>query len=145
MRYNAFWFSVLTFLTFGLFRPYSRYFAFDFRIFSPLFVLFRIWLLRFFRFYSRYFAFDFRVFSPLFALFRLYLHYNAFQFCVISLLFAFLRLSFAWLRLWCNIFFLGRTLLGFRNLRRSASVLFVTFSFRFHTLWKEHLIRNYTV
>ena len=75
LRFFAF-IRVISHLTFAFFRLYSRYFEFEFRVFSPLKALFRIWLSRFFAFIrvishlnfalfclkKRYFAFDFRVF-----------------------------------------------------------------------------------
>ena len=103
--FNAFDFRVFSLLL-ALFCLYSRYFAFDFRVFLLLLALSRIWLSRFFAFICVISHLTLAFFSHLYALFRLYSRYNAFQFRVISHLFAFLRLSFALLRLWCNIFFL---------------------------------------
>ena len=93
---------------------YSRYFAFDFCVFSPLFAVFRIWLFAFFRLWlSRFFAFIRISLSRFFAficffclyvrynafigvitpfnsaLLRIHSRYNAFQFGVITPLFAF--------------------------------------------------------
>ena len=106
-RFFAF-IPVILYLTFGFFRLYSHYFAFDFRVFSPLFALFRIWLsrfsplialfriwlLRFFRLWlSRFSAIHFRVYSPLFALFRIWLsRFFAFIRVISHLTFAFFRL-----------------------------------------------------
>ena len=79
-RYHAF-ISVIRFLAFAFFRLYLRYFAFNFRVFSPFFAI----KLRVFFLYLRYFAFSFRVISPLaFAFFRLYSRYFAFDFYVFS-------------------------------------------------------------
>ena len=68
-------------MPFAFFRLYSRYFAFDFRVFSPLIALFRLYL--------RYYAFI-GVITPLnSALLRIHSRYNAFHFGVITHLFAF--------------------------------------------------------
>ena len=93
----CFWLSWFFAFHFRVLSPLLTLFAFHFHGFSPLtFAFFRIWLSRFFAFnrvfshltfafsrlYLRYFAYDFCVFSPLFALFRIWLsRFFAFDFC----------------------------------------------------------------